>query len=149
MLLALAAVLVPALPGLAVIWLIILGYGYFENWQSYGLAFVLLSGFLAGLGMLLDQVATVLGAKKFGAGYPGMVGAFVGALLGLLLLALPGLVLGTFVGALLGELFWGKNLKASSYAGLGAVLGFIGGTMGKFILGLIMTGGYIYLTLVK
>lgn len=146
MLLALVAVLLPVLPGLAIIWLIIFGYGLHSEWHSYGAGFVLLSGFLAVVGMVLDQVAGAVGAKKFGAGYPGMIGAFAGAVVGLIVLNIPGLVLGTFAGALTGELMFGKGIKASAYAGLGALLGFVTGALGKFILGLIMTGCFIYFT---
>ena len=146
-LLSLAAVLLPVLPGLVFIWLIILSYGLYDHWQHYGFTFVVVAACITALGMLLDQVAGILGARKFGAGLPGMIGAFVGALSGLILLNIPGLVLGTFVGAFFGELLFGKGLKASSYAGLGALLGFITGTLGKFILGLIMLGSFVYLTI--
>lgn len=142
----LAMVVIPLLPGLVIIWLAILFYGLLEGWQSYGMTYLLISGALAAGGMLLDQLAGVLGAKKFGAGYPGMIGAFAGAIIGLIILNLPGLIAGTFLGAFAAELVFSRKLKASAYAGTGALLGFVSGALGKFLIGLIMAGSFIYLT---
>jgi uncharacterized protein YqgC (DUF456 family) len=149
MLLALAAVIIPVLPGLPFIWLLMLGYGYYDGWQSYGVSYILLTAFLTAAGMVLDQAAGIVGAKKFGAGYPGMAGAFIGALAGLLIFNLPGLIWGTFCGAFLGELVFGRNVKKSFHAGLGALLGFLISSLGKFFIALILIGSFVFMTLLK
>ncbi|HMJ89584.1 MAG TPA: DUF456 family protein, partial [Candidatus Acidoferrum sp.] len=53
--------------------------------------------------LLMDYLATVYGAKRFGATKKGMVGAIVGGLIGLFF-NLPGIILGPFIGATLFEL---------------------------------------------
>jgi uncharacterized protein YqgC (DUF456 family) len=149
MLLALAAVIIPVLPGLPFIWLVMLGYGYYDGWQSYGVSYILLTAVLTAAGMALDQAAGIIGAKKFGAGYPGMAGAFIGALAGLLIFNLPGLILGTFCGAFLGELIFGQSLKKSFHAGLGALLGFLVSSLSKFLIALILIGSFVFMTLLR
>lgn len=85
---------------------------------------------LAAVAMALDWLATVYGAKKFGATWKGMAGAVVGAGAGLFFAPI-GLVVGPFVGAMLLEAAGGRTWKESGRAGLGAVLGLLVGAVGK------------------
>jgi hypothetical protein len=86
---------------------------------------------LTGLSLLLDFVASVLGAKKFGATWRGMVGALIGGVIGLFF-NLPGIILGPFLGAMLFEMIGGKEFKVAAKAGAGAVIGLLLGVIGKF-----------------
>ena len=52
------------------------------------------------LSLVLDFLASVVGAKKLGATWRGMLGAVVGATVGLFF-SLPGLILGPLLGAFL------------------------------------------------
>jgi uncharacterized protein len=82
------------------------------------------------LSVLLDYLASLFGAKKLGATWRGILGAALGALLGIF--GGPvGLLVGPFLGATALELAGGRELKAASKAGLGAFLGFLAGAAGK------------------
>ena len=143
---SLVFIVIPLLPVVPIIWLVFLGYGFYDNWHSYGAATMIVSALIMGLSIALDQLSSMLGARKFGAGLPGMVGAFVGAMAGLIVLNIPGLIIGTFAGAMLGEFIFGRGFKASAYAGTGALLGFLAGSLFKLIISLILIGTFVYLT---
>jgi uncharacterized protein YqgC (DUF456 family) len=98
---------------------------------------------LAALSLLLDSVASSLGARKLGATWRGMVGAVVGGLIGLFF-GLPGILLGPFMGAMAFELISGRDFENSTRAGTGAVLGLIAGALGKFIVCLVMIGLFCF-----
>jgi uncharacterized protein YqgC (DUF456 family) len=91
----------------------------------------------------LDYFATLLGAKKFGASRWGMTGAFLGGVIGLFSGGFLGIVIGPFIGALLMEFIHGQDLKASLRIGLGTFIGFLGGTLGKIIIAVIMIGFFL------
>jgi uncharacterized protein len=80
--------------------------------------------------MVMDYLASMVGARKLGATWRGIVGAFVGVIVGLFF-SLPGLLLGPFAGAVLLEMLGGRKWKEAGRAGLGAVLGLLLGGVGK------------------
>lgn len=82
------------------------------------------------LSLVIDYIAGMVGARKLGATWRGILGAIVGALVGLFF-SLPGLLLGPFIGAALFEMMGGRNWKEATRAGLGAVLGVLAGAVGK------------------
>jgi uncharacterized protein YqgC (DUF456 family) len=94
---------------------------------------------LAAVSLVLDSVASSVGAKKLGATWRGMVGAVVGGLIGLFF-GLPGVILGPFIGAMALEMVSGRRFEHSVRAGAGAVLGLIAGALGKFVLCIVMIG---------
>ncbi|MDR1043747.1 MAG: DUF456 domain-containing protein [Candidatus Adiutrix sp.] len=145
MLLGLAGAVLPVLPGIPVIWLAMLAYGWFMDWVPYGLTAMLVTGFLVILTVVVDQLATVLGARKFGASRAGMIGSVLGAVLGVIFFNIIGLILGAFFGAVAGELtFGGRNLRESMNSGLGALLGFLAGSLFKFALGMGLIVYFLY-----
>ena len=87
-------------------------------------------GVLTAISLVLDYVASVYGAKRFGATWRGAVGALLGGVLGLFF-GLPGIVAGPFIGAALGEMAGGREWKDASKAGIGATIGLVAGTIGK------------------
>jgi uncharacterized protein YqgC (DUF456 family) len=145
MLIGLAGSIIPILPGLPIIFCSYLGYGFYSQWEDYGFWIMFLAGAIVVLGFILDQLAGVVGAKKFGAGKAGMIGSFLGAIIGVIFFSLPGLIIGTFGGAAVFELiFAGRNVSQSLKAGTGALLGFLTGSLFKFILGMILTALFVY-----
>ena len=81
----------------------------------------------------------MVGAKKLGATWRGIVGAVVGGLVGMFF-SLPGIIIGPFLGALVFELIGGYKLKSAAKAGGGAVLGLLAGAVGKFAICVLMMG---------
>ena len=102
---------------------------------------------LAALGVIsigaqvLDYLAEAYGARRFGATKYGIWGAIIGGVVGLIILNIGGLVLGIFLGAIIPEIILaGRSVKGALKIGWGSLLGFFGGTLMKFILGMVSIG---------
>jgi len=131
MLFGLIGSVVPVLPGTPVVLIAAIGHRLYFGDASISNVFLVALILLTGLSLLLDFVASVLGAKKFGATWRGMVGALIGGVIGLFF-SLPGIILGPFLGAMLFEMIGGKEFKVAAKAGAGAVIGLLLGVVGKF-----------------
>jgi len=138
MLLGLIGSIVPGLPGTPLILVVAIGHRIYFGIAS---ASNLVLGVLIGLtivSLVFDFLATVLGAKKFGATWRGALGAVTGGVVGLFF-SLPGIILGPFLGAMLFEMLGDKEFKKAAHAGLGATLGLLLGIVGKFSIGVVMS----------
>lgn len=100
----------PALPGVTLIFISALVYAFFTGFEVVGGWLVALLGLFAALALVADFVGTSYGARRFGASNwgtaGGAIGGIVGALVGLLFLgigSLFGLILGSVAGVFLGE----------------------------------------------
>lgn len=137
MLVGLVGSVVPGLPGTPVVFGVALIHRLIFGLSGPS---TLILGILFGLmvlSIILDLVATALGAKKFGSTWRGAVGAFVGGIVGLFF-AIPGIILGPFIGATLFELLGDKEFKAAVRAGAGAMIGLLLGVVGKFSICVLM-----------
>jgi uncharacterized protein YqgC (DUF456 family) len=129
--------LLPALPSTPIVLVAAIGHRlYFRDAGASNTVLVILAGVTL-FSLLLDFIASMLGAKKLGASWLGVTGAVVGAVVGLFF-SLPGLILGPFIGALAFELIGGRNLEDSTRAGVGAVIGLVVGAIGKCACCLVM-----------
>ena len=137
MLVGLVGSVVPGLPGSPLVLLIAILHRLYFGSQSANNTVLLTLVLLTGVSLVLDFVATMLGAKRFGATWRGAIGALLGGLVGLFF-ALPGIILGPFLGATLFEMLGDKEFKHAMKAGVGAVLGLLLGVFGKFSLCVIM-----------
>jgi len=131
MLFGLIGSVVPVLPGTPVVLIAAIIHRLYFGEASINNLFLLVLVVLTGLSLLLDFLSSVLGAKKFGATWRGMVGAVVGGIVGLCF-ALPGIILGPFLGAMIFEMLGGKEFKIAARAGAGAMIGLLLGVVGKF-----------------
>jgi uncharacterized protein YqgC (DUF456 family) len=144
MLIGLAGTIIPMLPGLPVMWLGALIYALFTGFEKIGWTFLVIFGLLTAITTVLDYVANLYGAKKMGATGWGLLGAFLGMLIGLFAGGLIGLLLGSFLGAILGEILGGRKGSQALKAGVGTFLGFLGGTLIKFVIGCAMMGIFLW-----
>ncbi len=135
----LAGSVLPALPGIPMlfggIWLV----AALDDYQHLGLWWLLIIGALGSVGVIVDFVASTLGAKRVGASKLALWGASLGTLGGMFL-GIPGLLLGPFVGALAGELASGTSVLRSAHVGIGTWLGLLFGTLIKLVLSFVMVG---------
>lgn len=130
--------IIPGVPGAPIILLAAICHRlYFGNASASNLVLIILTA-LTLAAILFDFLASVLGAKKFGATWLGAVGAVIGGIVGLFF-ALPGIIIGPFLGAVLFEMMGDKEFKHAARAGLGALLGLFIGVVGKFSIGVIMS----------
>jgi len=88
----------------------------------------------------LVYLAQAYGAKRAGASWKGVIGAILGGLVGLFVLQPVGILVGPILGAVVGELIGGKRGSEAFKAGLGALLGTLGGVVLKFAAAITMVG---------
>jgi len=129
----LAGVVLPALPGTILIFAGLLLAAWADHFTRVGAPSLILIGLIGLASYGVDFVAAALGAKKLGASTRAVVGAGLGTLLGLAF-GLPGLVFGPLVGAVLGELSTNRDFKRAGRAGLAAWVGFMIGAAVKIAL---------------
>jgi len=90
------------------------------------------------LGMLVDNITTLVGAKCFGSSRAAVWMSLVGFLVGCFFFPI-GLIVGPFLGAVLAELLIARrDWKQSSVSGLGALLGVVAGMYAKVLIAAIM-----------
>ena len=136
-LIGLAGVIVPLLPGTTLILLAMITHKLLLpgdlSWVVIG--WIAVFWFLS---VVIDFVGVILGARLFGGGKWGMVGAGGGALIGMFF-SLPMLILGTVLGAVAAEKFLAqKSHRASLLAGAGAAVGFLISTIGRLLCAFVM-----------
>jgi uncharacterized protein YqgC (DUF456 family) len=123
---------IPGVPGASLIFLVALGHRLYYGEQGISYWVLALLGGLALLATVVDYLTSVMGAMKGGASRKGLIGAILGATIGVFF-SLPGLLLGPFLGAFLLEWLGGRPPKEAIRAGVGATLGMLAGTLGKFV----------------
>ncbi len=136
-LIGLLGTLLPVLPGLPLMFagmLLAAWAGSFEHISGWTLAVL---GALVALSIVVDLLATLLGAKRVGASNKGLFGAGVGGVVGIFF-GIPGLIAGPFLGAAAGELADGRAWREASKVGLGTWLGLVLGALLKLLLALAM-----------
>lgn len=140
-LVGLLGTVLPALPGVGLIFFGILLHALFFGFGGIGIVTFISLALVALFSIVFDFLASAYGASRFGSTRWGVAGSVVGGIVGLMMFNVPGLVLGVFSGAAAAEmLFARKGLHQSLRAGWGSILGFLGGTVLKLILGLVMIG---------
>jgi uncharacterized protein YqgC (DUF456 family) len=138
-LVGLAGLILPALPGAPLLFAGLLVAAWIEDFSYVGGGTLAVLGVLALLTYAVDFAASALGAKRFGASNRAVVGAAIGALVGIFF-GLPGILLGPFIGAMLGELSDRRGPRDAARAGLGATLGLALGAAAKLALAFSMLG---------
>jgi uncharacterized protein YqgC (DUF456 family) len=138
-LVGLAGVILPALPGIPLVFAGMLLAAWAGGFEQIGAGTLVALGVLTLLSVAVDFWATAMGAKRVGASRLAIIGAVVGTLLGLFLGPL-GLFLGPFLGALAGELLHGRRLDQAAKVGFGTWMGIVFGIALKLMLALAMLG---------
>src|ERR1700727_2141297 len=103
-----AGAVLPTLPGIPMIfggiWLV----AAVDHYRHLGMWWLLTIGALGSVGVIVDFIASALGAPRVGASRLALWGASLGTLIGMFF-GVPGLLFGPFVGALLGALASGNS----------------------------------------
>jgi len=146
MLFGLAGVILPLIPGVPIIFGAALLYALLTGFSTISGQMLIIFAILTVFSIVLDWMASVVGVKKMGGSYAGMIGAFIGMVVGLVLpgVGIIGFIIGAFVGAYAMELLINKNTRVALRAGLGSFLGFLAGGLMKFVVGVIIIGVFVY-----
>lgn len=142
-LIGVAGVVVPVLPGTT---LIMIGMLMHKLLRPEDVTWAVI-GWIAAiwlLSVMIDFLGVIIGARLFGGGKWGMLGAGGGAVIGMFF-SLPMLILGTVLGAVAAEkLIAQKSHRASLLAGAGAAVGFIISTIGRLFCAVAMLVLFIW-----
>jgi len=143
-LLGLAGIVLPALPGVPLVFAGLLVAAWADGFQHVGVAMLVVLGLLTLLSLAVDLWATALGARRVGASRLAVFGAIIGTLAGVLF-APVGLFVGPFAGAALGELVTLRRLDTAGIGqatrvGIGTWLGIVFGVALKLMLAFAVLG---------
>ena len=131
--------ILPALPGIPMIFGGIWLAAAVDQYQHLGLWWLVFIGVFGVLGIVVDFVSGTLGAQRVGASKRALTGAALGTLVGMFF-GIAGLLLGPFVGALVGELLSGTSVLRSAHVGAATWVGLLLGTLVKLVLSFVMIG---------
>jgi hypothetical protein len=137
-----AGLVLPALPGVLLIFAGLVFAAWAEGFAYVGWGTISILAALTVAAYIIDFLAGLLGAKRFGAGKYGVMGAAIGTVIGLIF-GLPGIILGPFIGAVLGELYANKDLQSASTAGLGVWIGMAIGIAARVAVAFVMVGVFL------
>lgn len=129
--------ILPVIPGIPLSYLGIILL-HITSKVDFSPQFLIIWGIVVIVIQILDYFIPIWGTKRFGGGKKGMWGSMLGILLGVFILPPWGIIIFPFVGAVIGELIDEKEVKEALKAGFGSFLGFVLGTLAKFIVAAIL-----------
>lgn len=136
-LVGLAGTIIPALPGVGLVYAGVLLYSFADGFVHISVANVVWLGLVALLALGAQYAGSMWGAAKGGGKKKALVGTFMGAFVGAFM-GPVGIFVGAFVGALIGAMMEGNSTeKAIKVAGL-SVIGIIGGSLIQFLLSVVL-----------
>ena len=135
----------PMLPGVPLVFAGMLLAAWHGGFAQVSMLTMVIIGVIAVLAWAVDFFASIATAKKVGASKNALIGAGIGAVLGIFA-GLPGLILGPAIGAVIGELTTHSNKTKATVVGVAAGLGFVLAMVIKLLLILVMLAifGYAY-----
>lgn len=145
MFLAFLGAILPLVPGPPLAFAGLLLYGFWTHFRAVTITALIIFGALTLLTIIFDIFAPALAAKGYKASRYGVIGALVGAILGMFVLGPFGIILGPFVGGFLGEYLAKSDPSKAIRTAWGTFVGFLVGTIFKFIVTLAMVGYFLYL----
>lgn len=137
-----AGTVLPALPGVPLIFGGVLLAAWIDDFQRISVTTVVVLAVLTVLGIIIDYVAAVLSAKRMGASKQGIIGAAVGTLAGIFT-GLWGLLFMPLAGAAIGEFIAHKDLLRAGKVGAATWVGLLVGTAIKLAIAFTMVGVFI------
>jgi uncharacterized protein YqgC (DUF456 family) len=143
MLVGLAGVILPVLPGIPLIFAAAAIYGILTGFQDITFQLILIFAGITVFGLIVDYIANYFSVKKMGGGTAGAVGAVIGLLVGIFIHWVAIIIL-PFVLAVMFELIAGRKGGRALKAGTGAFIGLMFGGLLRFIIGCVMIGIFIW-----
>ncbi|MEG3788571.1 DUF456 domain-containing protein [Lysobacter sp. CCNWLW3] len=141
-LVGIAGTVLPALPGLPLVFAGMLLAAWAGGFQQVGWLMLTVLGLLTLVSLGVDFLATAMGAKRVGASKLALIGAMAGTFAGLFFGPI-GLFAGPFVGALGGELIHSRQLGQATKVGVGTWVGILVGTVLKLGLAFAMVALFV------
>jgi len=151
MLVGLAGTILPALPGIGLIWSTALVYAIVERFVTIDpLTFAVLT-LLAAVGIVSDLLLSHAGSKLAGASWQALVAGFALGAVGFVLAlifggigALPAAIIGTLTGIMLVEYRRRRNWREALKAGGGWLVGCLASQAVQFIIAVLMIAIFVW-----
>jgi len=137
-----AGTVLPALPGVPLIFVGILLAAWINDFQLISVFTVVVMAILAVLAVVIDYIAATVSAKRAGASKQGIIGAAVGTLAGLFS-GLWGLLFMPLAGAAIGELIAHKDILRAGKVGAATWFGLMSATAVKLAVAFTMVGAFV------
>jgi uncharacterized protein len=132
----------PGLPGTPVMFGGMLLAAWIDGFSRIGWVTLLVLGVLAALAIAVDIAASVIGAQRVGASRLGLIGAAVGAVIGLSF-GIIGILIAPFIGAVTGELLSRRPLRSAARVGVATWIGLAVASIAKVAIVLAMLGTFV------
>ena len=137
-----AGTVLPALPGVPLIFGGVLLAAWIGDFQRISVFTVVVLAILAVLGIVIDYIAAAISAKRAGASRQGIIGAAIGTVAGVLT-GLWGLLFMPLMGAAIGEFIAHKDALRAGKVGAATWFGLLVGTAIKLAIAFTMVGVFI------
>lgn len=142
MLVGIAGTVLPALPGVPLIFGGVLLAAWIDDFQRISVATVVVLAVLAVVAIIIDYVAAALSAKRVGASKQGIIGAALGTLAGVFT-GLWGLLFMPLMGAAVGEFIAHKDMLRAGKVGVATWFGLLVATAVKLAIAFTMIGVFV------
>jgi uncharacterized protein YqgC (DUF456 family) len=138
-----AGTILPFFPGTPLIFAGALLYSWQTDFARVRWPTLLFLLALTAVSQIVEPLASLIGAKRYGAQSSGLWGAFLGGLIGLFVGGIVGLIIGPFLGAFALEMIRGRNAGDALKVGFGTFIGILAGMLGKLLIGILMVGVFL------
>jgi uncharacterized protein len=140
MVMGLVTILIPILPGLMIMWLAAMAYGFVHGFSTTGIILMGIITLLAFGGMLVDNLLMGAGARKGGASWGTILAALLGGLLGTLFLPPFGGFILAPIAIFMLEYIRLRDVQKAWQALVGLATGFGASIIVRFLIGLAIIG---------
>lgn len=147
MVLGLVGVIVPALPGTALVFGGFLLGAWIDDFERIGMGTVMIAAVLVLVALVTDYLSSLLGAKRAGASRLALIGAVIGTVVGIFG-GIVGLLFFPLIGAFIGEYLSINDVRKAGNVGIATWLGMLVGAVVKLVLTCFTIGMFIFALLV-
>ncbi|MBA2548941.1 MAG: DUF456 family protein [Burkholderiaceae bacterium] len=141
-LVGLAGTVLPALPGVPLIFGGVFLAAWIDDFQRISVVTVVVLAVLAVVGVVIDYVAAAVSAKRAGASKEGMIGAAIGTVAGVFT-GLWGLLFMPLLGAAVGEFIAHRNMFRAGKVGVATWFGLLVAIAVKLAIAFTMVGVFV------
>ncbi len=126
----------PILPGILFMFIVALTFAFLDGFEHITTINIIVLGIIFLISLVVDYLSGLMGGKYFGATKKGILGGFIGMIIGTLFFAPIGTLAGLFLGILITELVFGRNRKEATKAAAGSFIGTVVGISINLVLAL-------------
>lgn len=138
----LVGTVLPFVPGVPLVFAGLFYAAWAQDFTRVGWVGLVVIGALMVIAFIVEIGAGALGAKRVGASGLALLGATIGALVGIFF-GVPGLLIGPFAGAVAGELIATGGLVQAGKVGVGTWIGFLLAAIAKLVIAFLMIATYL------